>query len=143
MKHARYLKHARYSDWPARLAAYIGAVRDRPFEWGRFDCALFAAGAVMALTGRDPAAGLAGTYADAVGAARTLRALSAADVEHLATLRLGDPIPPALAQRGDVVSVDTDAGPALGVCLGGTAAVPGPAGLEFLAAPLWRHAWRL
>lgn len=134
---------ARHPDWPARLAAYVDAARDRPFLWGTHDCALFAAGAVAALTGQDPATGLAGTYADAAGAARILKALGAADVEHLATLRLGPPVPPALAQRGDVVSVATPHGHALGVCLGGAAAVPGVAGLEFVALPLWPLAWRV
>ena len=134
---------ARYPDWPARLAACIDVARDQPFLWGTHDCALFAARAVAALTGQDPATGLAGTYTDAAGAARVLRGLGADDVEDLATLRLGPPLPPALAQRGDVVSVGTPHGPALGVCLGGTAAVPGETGLIFAALPLWRHVWRV
>ena len=42
--------------WRSALAAYIAETMRKPFAWGLHDCALFAAGAVEAMTGNDPAA---------------------------------------------------------------------------------------
>jgi hypothetical protein len=42
----------RLPDWRGRLATYISESRTRPFQYGTFDCARFAAGAVEAITGR-------------------------------------------------------------------------------------------
>jgi len=44
------------------LAEFIERTAPDPFEWGRNDCALWAASAVKESTGFDPAAGLRGTY---------------------------------------------------------------------------------
>lgn len=47
----------RYRDWPQRLSAYLRETSRTPFvsvdSYGERDCALFAAGAVQALTGED------------------------------------------------------------------------------------------
>ena len=62
----------RLPDWRARLGAHIAAHRTRPFAYGAHDCATFAAGAVQAVTGSDPAAGLTG-YTTRAGGLRRLR----------------------------------------------------------------------
>jgi hypothetical protein len=71
------------------------------FAWGRHDCFLWAADAVHALTGRDPAADLRGTYSTARGALRRLRALGG--MQALAAQRFGPQVPVAQAQAGAVV----------------------------------------
>ena len=43
----------RNEDWPERLHEYIESRRDMPFAWGTNDCVTFAAGAILAMTGRD------------------------------------------------------------------------------------------
>lgn len=47
------------------IEAYIDRTWAAPFVWGENDCALWAASLWKELTGRDPAAGLRGTYATA------------------------------------------------------------------------------
>lgn len=58
-----------------RLHALVQARAATPFAWGVHDCCLWAADAVHAATGRDPAAGLRGTYATARQAARLVQRL--------------------------------------------------------------------
>lgn len=92
--------------------------RHRPFAWGVFDCAAFAAGAVWALTGENPMADLAERYADEASGRRLLRELGG--LEAAVTARLGEPLAnKLLARRGDVVLFDAgEQGISLGVCEG-------------------------
>ena len=52
----------RLEQWPKLLAAFIVSRRAMPFEWGKNDCGLFAADAILAMTGVDLAAEIRGTY---------------------------------------------------------------------------------
>jgi hypothetical protein len=63
----------RRHDWPARLSELVTRAHALPFSWGTHDCCLWAADAVVALTGRDPAQDLRGRYFDAIDAYRALR----------------------------------------------------------------------
>jgi hypothetical protein len=54
------------------LDAYMQQCMERKFEWGKFDCFTYAAGAVLALTGKDHMADLRG-YADETSAEIMLR----------------------------------------------------------------------
>ena len=65
----------RLPDWPARLSELVTRAHALPFAWGSHDCCLWAADAVVALTGRDPAIDLRGLYFDEFGAYRALRAV--------------------------------------------------------------------
>jgi hypothetical protein len=94
----------RRPDWEARLLAYLAEVQDRPYRWGRHDCALFGAGVVRAVTGKDFGRGWRGKYKSAAGAARILARRGFADYEGPFTAALGEPVAPLLCQRGDVVS---------------------------------------
>lgn len=133
---------ARREDWPLRLNAAIEAARERPFSWGKQDCCMFAAGVVRDLTGKDLAAPFRDAYAGRDEAGLLLAELGG--VEALATAFLGEPLPgPAFAQRGDVVMVQTDEGPALGICDGAAAWFPGPRGLVHRPMGDWRKAWRV
>jgi hypothetical protein len=117
----------RRDDWAARLHQAVEAARRTPFGYGSHDCLLFAATAVLDMTGVDLAAEVRGTYHDAEGAAAALAAFAGGGmieaVEKIAARHAIETIPWQFARRGDVVLVETVAGPALGVCVGAHAAV--------------------
>lgn len=104
----------RLPDWEQRLHDFISANRTRAFAWGEWDCALFAASAVEAMTGFDFGRPFrARGYTDARGAALALREVGAGTLlktvdSHFARKPVG------LAGRGDIVM----AGTALGICDG-------------------------
>lgn len=104
----------RLPDWRPRLQAWLTEVRDRPFAYGEHDCALFAAGAVAAMTGVDLAAEYRGRYGS------LKEGFNLARGGHLALLRQHlEPIAPALAQVGDIALIGEVGFPALGVFEGG------------------------
>lgn len=107
----------RRSDWLARLNAYIAAAHGRAFEYGKHDCALFAGGAIEAMTGEDLAAPFRGAYSTlGHGMKAVMRAGYNGPFDllraHLAA------IPIAQAQVGDLAMLKTPAGPAIGVVQG-------------------------
>lgn len=148
----------RFPDWPERLNAWVDANRARTFAWGEWDCVLAAADCAHALTGADPLEGL--RWNGLRGALRCLEVEGG--LEAAVTRVLGAPIGPALAQRGDVLLIDTGALPmmsadldsedaaraelrhALAVCLGEACAAPTRAGLALLPVHRVAHkAWRV
>lgn len=136
----------RLPDWPERLAAYLQASAGQRFAWGSHDCVRFAAGAVLAVTGRDL---LPAQWHDRRSAARLLRTLGGLPAA------VGAVLPalagPQLAQRGDVllVAAPVAGGRAqrrwLAVADGARWWAPGPGGLACgpahggAARPV--HAW--
>lgn len=118
---------ARYPDWRARLTAYLAAGAREPFAYGRHDCALFAAGAVAAMTGIDLAAPFRGRYRSLRGGLRVMRAAGYADHVALAAAHL-PACDPARALPGDLAVFDTPDGRALGVVQGPGVYVLGPSG---------------
>ena len=148
--HSGVSEWRRVPDWPDRLAAYIERVRREPFCWGRHDCALFVAGVVHAMTGRDIAAAWRGPYGSALSAARMIRRITGAyplaDGINAYTQAQGwRERQPTTAQRGDVVLLRASAKnrQALGVCVGATACAPGPIGLVFVALGDCQRAWSI
>jgi hypothetical protein len=133
----------RFEDWPRRLAAALEAARRQPFSWGEQDCALFAAGVVLAMTGADLAAAFRGRYATRAGAVALLGARGG--LEAVATEALGAPLANArLARRGDVVMTGSEDGPALGVCgAGGLCWFAAPGGLTTRPLTAATMAWRV
>lgn len=128
----------RLPDWEERLATYLASVRETPHAYGRHDCALHGANAVLAQTGVDHGAPFRGRYKTEIGAARALRRFGAGTVE--ATYDAHFPsIPPALAQRGDIVLAQG----AIGVCIGGEAIFAGDTGHQRIARAEWARAWRV
>jgi hypothetical protein len=128
----------RLPDWEPRLAAYLASVRDTPHAYGKHDCALHGANAVLAQTGVDHGAPFRGRYKTELGAARALRRFGAGTLvaefdAHFAT------ISPALAQRGDLVMAQG----AIGVCIGGEAIFAGDNGHQRIARAEWARAWRV
>ena len=59
----------RKKDWSEKLVNYLLDNLDTPFEWGTFDCCLFAANAVREMTGKDFAAPFRDKYTTEKGAA--------------------------------------------------------------------------
>jgi hypothetical protein len=102
---------ARLPDWEARLAAHVTASRDVTYRLGRRDCARFAAGGVMAVTGVDIWPADLDGYSTHRGLVRALRRKGWQSLDDAATALLGPFIPPLAAHSGDVVSD----GSALGV----------------------------
>ena len=90
---------AKLPDWQDRLTYLLGEVHRDPFIWGKLDCCLLAAAAVEAQTGVDLAEPFRGTYSDAAGAARHLRA--SGGLRGLGA-RVGPEVGPLMAQHGDV-----------------------------------------
>ena len=144
--------------WTRRLDALLAAHADRPFAWGSHDCCTFAADVVHTLTGHDFMADLRGTYTGRRHAARLLAELTATanpgggkagngmpPLLAFAYARLGSPMVPGHAQRGDVVLYAQPATgrPALGVCVGAFLVGPGPTGLSRAPMALATHAWKV
>ena len=107
----------RLPDWRTRLGAHIAAHRTRPFAYGAHDCATFAAGAVQAVTGSDPAAGLTG-YTTRAGGLRRLRRNGLEDHVAFVASRFAE-IPVAGAGQGDLAVIDAAGALSLGVVYGG------------------------
>lgn len=117
----------RLQDWPIRLEALLQARMGAPFEWGARDCCLWAADAVLAITGHDPAADIRGTYADEAEALAMVRRLHG--IKTAFRQRLGPATTTALAHVGDVGLVLQAESPAAAVYVGGSWLAQGPEGL--------------
>ena len=130
---------ARLRNWPSRFAALVDSARLQPFEWGVHDCCLWAANAVLALTGADPAAAWRGRYSSAAGAMRFLEELGGLDGAGVCT---GVQIAPALVMVGDVGRVTWPCGTeSLAVCSGHDWMVAGECGLLRLSLDAASKAW--
>lgn len=117
----------RLPDWRARLTVYVTASPAPVFAYGRHDCALFAAGAVMAMTGQDFAAGYRGRYTTLRGGLCMLRRAGFDDHVALAAAHLPS-CHPSQAMPGDLAVFDGDTGRVLGVVQGQSVYVLEPGG---------------
>lgn len=131
----------RRPDWPQRLAAFIEARRDMPFEWGRNDCVLFAAAWIEELTGRRLFADV--DWTDARSAREKLAALGG--IRQAARDALGPEVQNwMMIRRGDVAIAEDDAGREVGtVCTGTTLAGPGERGIMHLPLDRAMLVWRI
>ena len=115
----------RLPDWRPRLIAYLHEVAHKPFVEGQHDCALFAAGAVQAMTGTDLAAEWRGYSSTREGIKALISSGYKSHVDIVASMF--DEVAPALAQPGDIAAVQLDDDiPALGVVQGERIYVVGP-----------------
>lgn len=141
-------KSRRRQDWPRYLADYLCVAAKKPFTWGEHDCCLYACGAIEALTGLDVAAPFRGLYGDKATALRVLAKYNGVEgIAQMVAREHGfDEIPPLMAGRGDVVSVETlEAGVALAVVdLDGRSILAiAPAGPRHAPLQAARRAWRI
>ena len=113
---------------------HIAHSRTQPFAYGRHDCAQFAAGAVLAMTGTDLAARVRSAYTTRTGGLKALKRHGFDD--HLAFVREElTEIPVARARHGDIAVVESANGYSLGVVGGSFVLAPAePGGLA--AVPL-------
>lgn len=117
----------RLPDWRARLTAYVLASWSRPIEPGVFDCMLFGAGGVEAVTGVDLAADWRGRYTTITGGFRILKKAGYEDHIALVDAQLRR-IPRAQAVVGDLAAVPgEDGAAALGIVQGALVYVLGSA----------------
>lgn len=131
----------RLDRWDMRLMECVQAAQTKPFEWGSHDCVTFAADCVRAMTGCDPLKGVE-PWGDAKGALRAIQARGG--LSDAITSLFGEPIPPAMARRGDVGMTDGDVtGFGLLVCCGDVWVGPGLDGLQRLPLDVVRQAWRV
>jgi hypothetical protein len=129
---------ARRPDWRPRLVAYLEGVRAQPFAFGQHDCALFAAGAVEAMTGVDLAEGYRGRYDSLKAGLKLVRG------GHLALLRQSfDPIPPAFAGVGDLALIGEVGFPAFGIFEGQHVLVLREEGLGLMPRAAATQAYRV
>ena len=101
---------------------------------------MWAADAVLALSGHDPAADLRGTYCDETGARRLLESLGGL---HAVGTRGGRPQSPLLSIAGDVGVVNDGERDMLGVCAGHVWLVAARRGLAALPLEAVSASWRV
>ena len=89
----------RLPDWQKRLSDLIVSRMQKPFVWGSNDCCLFAADAVLAVTGVDLARDERGRYGDRAGSQSVLKGVGGL---FGAAGRAGTRIDPSRAIEGDV-----------------------------------------
>lgn len=117
----------RAPDWRIALMQYLADAARAPLRFGTHDCAIFAAGAVKAMTGHDFAAAYRGRYDSLAKGLRLLARDGFAD--HVALARASLPsVPVATALPGDLAVVPSDPVAALGVVQGASIYVLAPTG---------------
>ena len=121
----------RVDNWEKKLHQLIGAAREENFQYGRFDCTLFAAKVVAELTNWDPVEEMDWdvSYENRKEAVKVLRDRHYDSIEDMvqdiADMRDWEIKQPAFAQRGDVALVeDEDGYNALGVVIDHRIALP-------------------
>jgi hypothetical protein len=129
----------RLYDWQLRFAEFVATRASMPFAWGQNDCCLFAADAVLAMTGKDHASELRG-YDSAIAAQRLID--ECGGLREIVRAALGDSILPAFASVGDVVLVENEGREMLAICNGTTALAPGETGIAVLGMNTALAAWR-
>jgi hypothetical protein len=132
----RQLAPCRLPDWQDRLTLFIELRRSMAFAWGSNDCALFAADAVVAMTGVDFGAPFRGRYDDAAGAALALRDYGGGTLLRTFDRHL-DRRAIAFAQRGDLAM----ARGAIGVIMGDHALFVSDCGIERIDRAEWQRCW--
>lgn len=122
----------------------VSSRADQPFEWGKLDCALFAADAVELMTGEDLASEFRGKYDSEEGAQKALSAANGGGLVGVLNAKL-EPVNKEFCQRGDVVLFKTETGPTTGIYWHGGAFSTSPTGVKYFDAihNIILKAWRV
>jgi len=136
----------RLPDWPERLDRVIREARTRSFAYGTFDCALFAADCVQAVTGIDYAAELRG-YESKTAAYRIVAKFGSLEAM-ITSLLNKPPVHPANAGRLAVVLanieiVDGEEGESMGFLTDAYCRFPIAKGLRKFTRSIARLAWSI
>lgn len=136
----------RRNDWDQRLAFFLACQAKTLFAWGEHDCCTFAAGAVYAMTGKDPIAEFRGRYSTQRGAVLALKRYGGGDLESTIDAKFSER-KIGFARRGDLAFVarKNDGLGCVGVVTGSDAQFVGtndgkPALLSFVRSD-WSKAW--
>jgi hypothetical protein len=162
-----------HNHWQELLHNYFLRRQNEAFQWGTMDCCLFACDAILELTGVDLAADFRGKYDSLLSAVRTMKAFTTEGTEdaeenrspdhlitgspddemHLVelvtetiTAQFGlEEVPVLMAQRGDVLLLDSPLGKGLGILgLRGTHVhCAGPDGVVDMPLQECLRAWRI
>jgi hypothetical protein len=132
----------RRPDWLERLWQTIEAAERRSVVYGSFGCVQFVAQCLDVMTDSAWAPHVSEICADKHAAFRLL--LRSGGLDELVSARLGTAVPRNLARRGDVVSIDLDRGPAVGMCIGERVVIAAlPSGVDFRPLAQAHCAWRV
>ena len=131
----------RNPDWQIKLGATIAAATKRPFLCGVHDCCLFAADCAVVVCGIDPAEKYRGKYLTPLEARKALLKNKHKTIDGVIDAYFKE-IPVALAQRGDLVVVDTEQGRAIVVLASLPVWVTTPEGVRCIQQKPDR-AWRV
>ena len=121
------------------LIAYAADAGQQPFRPGRHDCALFAAGWVKLVTGRDLARGWRSTYRSLRRGQQLMQDAGFSDHVAFAAAHLPE-IAPAFAQVGDLAVLETQA---FGIVAGEMIYCLRPEGLGLVPRSAMRRAFNL
>lgn len=117
-------------NWSVDFIQMTQSRKDAQFQWGTNDCVMFAADAVLLMTGTDPAEASRGKYKTESGAKRHLKTVygdlsSAWDskLERLDNINF--------VQNGDVVIFDSELGTTSGIYWNGGVYAPTMEGVRF------------
>jgi hypothetical protein len=151
------------THWQEILHNYLLRRQNESFSWGTMDCCLFACDAVLEMTGIDLAVDFRGKYDSLITAVKAMKRFVAdadEDVEEpndgesdlveavAVTIALQhgiEEVPLLMAQRGDVVLLDSPLGKGLGILgLRGTHVhCTGPDGIVEVPLIECSRAWRI
>ena len=93
----------RLANWESLLDTFLRANLHRPFQWGEWDCGMFARKSIQVITGTDIGLKWEGTYSSREEAGK----LDVFGIARDAAREFGlDECPPARANRGDLVIVE-------------------------------------
>jgi len=120
----------RIPHWPEAYADELARVHNKPFEWGKNDCCLFACNVAMAITGTDLARPFRG-YKNRTEAFELIKGYGGIGklAESVAQEYSIPEIEPLRARRGDIFLFDNGNGETLGICRGDLVLAPGEDGL--------------
>ena len=132
----------RNNDWLKQLLDLISKRRQTPHAWGTNDCCLFAADAILAMTGDDKAVALRGTYTTEAEAHQIIAKFGG--LAPMLTHFLGEPRGPLCARRGDIVAFTAPNGQeCVGVCVGAAFVCPGDERLNTFPMQMATQSWRV
>ena len=94
----------RLINWEVLLNQYIDSVRDRKFEWGVFDCCVFSAGVIQAVTGIDYMYEFRGKYDSEASSQQALESIGKGNLYKTLLSKFGKPgRNVAIYEKGDLV----------------------------------------
>lgn len=132
----------RIEGWVKALYETVESAAGRPFAFGLDDCGLCVASVIDAIVlDSHWVDDLKANYSDEASALRFVAAEGG--MEAAVTRRLGEPVPPLCARRGDVCLLPGEGMPALGICMGETVAAMRPEGIRYVSLGEALKAWRV